>query len=228
MNGKLSIVGTPIGNLEDIALRALRTLRECDAVICEDTRITKGLLFHFEITGKSMYAYDEHSHNSVTPKIVTALTQGKHLALVSDAGMPAISDPGSYLVHTIRTKMPEVTIEVIGGPTALTNALAWTGFDTTSGFWFAGFIPHKKGRETLFKLIISRLSESPIVAYESSHRIEKTVSWFAENAPTTTITLAREITKLHEEIMTGTPTEIIAHLQLPHKSKGEFVIIFTI
>ncbi len=227
MSGTLSIVGTPIGNLEDITLRALRTLRECDIVICEDTRITKGLLFHFEITGKPLWSYDEHSHNSVSPKVIEALGDDKKIALVSDAGMPAISDPGSYLVHTIRRELPTCTIEVIGGPTALTNALAWTGFDTTSGFWFAGFIPHKKGRETLFKLITIRVNESPVVAYESSHRIAKTVSWFQENAPTIHITIAREMTKIHEELVSGTPAEISEYLQLPHKTKGAFVVVFT-
>jgi len=227
MQGKLSLVGTPIGNLEDITLRALRTLRESTIIICEDTRITKGLLFHFHIEGKALWAYDEHSHNSVAPKVLSALEEGAHIALVSDAGMPAISDPGSYLVHTLRREMPECTIEVVGGPTALTNALAWSGFDTTSGFWFAGFIPHKKGRETLFKSILDRVSESMIVAYESSHRITKTVQWFVDNNSIITITLAREITKMHEELISGTPTEICEYLKLPHKTKGEFVILFT-
>lgn len=231
MIGKLSIVGTPIGNLEDITLRALRTLRECEVIICEDTRVTKKVLFFYEIKPVSLWSYDEHSHNSITPKIIEALSAGKHLALVSDAGMPTISDPGSYLVATIRKELPSCTIEVVGGPTAITNAIAWSGIDTSAGFCFIGFIPHKKGRETLFHKIVAMLQANdpagPVIAYESSHRIQKTIQWFNDNAPNITITVCREMTKLHEDIVVGKPSEILEYLDQPHKSKGEFVVLFS-
>ncbi len=228
---RLSIIGTPIGNLEDITLRALRTLSECDILICEDTRVTKGLLFHYKIASKPLWSYDEHSHNSVEPKVIESLVSGKHVAFVSDAGMPGVSDPGTYLIACIRTKLPDTTIEVIGGPSAITNAIAWSGLDTSHGFQFVGFIPHKKGRETLFQTIVTILQREkyvyPIVAYESSHRIEKTAAWFVEHAPDIRITVCREMTKLHEELVSGTPTEIVNYLSQPHKTKGEFVMLFT-
>jgi 16S rRNA (cytidine1402-2'-O)-methyltransferase len=222
----LSIVGTPIGNLEDITLRALRILRSAEIILCEDTRITKGLLFHYEITGKTLWAYDEHTHNQVFPRILESLQRGAPIALVSDAGMPGISDPGSYLVSCLRVSAPECIIEVIGGITALATAVAWSGVDTSEGFIFVGFIPHKKGRETLFGEILTSYSKRPVVAYESSHRIIKTVGWFNDQQRPTRITLCREMTKLHEECVTGSPSEILTYLQQPHKTKGEFVVIW--
>ncbi|MDO8564391.1 MAG: 16S rRNA (cytidine(1402)-2'-O)-methyltransferase, partial [bacterium] len=167
----LYIVGTPIGNLEDITLRALRVLKEVDVILCEDTRMTARLLARYEIS-KPLKSYHEHSKVSRIDEIVALLEQGKDLALVTDAGTPGISDPGSLLVSKIREALPEVKIETIPGPSALTAALSVAGVPA-SDFLFLGFLPHKKGRETLFKEIAA--SERAVVFYESPHRILKTL-----------------------------------------------------
>ncbi len=230
MPGKLSIVGTPLGNLEDITLRALRVLRDADVIICEDTRVTKKLLFHYEIEEKTLWAYDEHSHDTVYLKILNALISGQNLALVSDAGMPCISDPGSYLVACLHreTSYPELfTIDAIPGATALTTAIALSGVDTTDGFRFYGFAPHKKGRETLFRTVVGD-AESGVVCvfYESNHRILKCLEQIAGYSDTVTVILCRELTKMFEQVISGTPTELKTLLEKnPDYQKGEFVVI---
>jgi len=219
----LSIVATPIGNLEDITLRAIRVLKEADIVLCEDTRVTKHLLDKYEITTPTM-RYDAHSTPTQQERIFSLLDEGKHVALVSDAGTPGISDPGTHLVGLVRRRLGEgVTIEAIPGPSALTAALSISGLSLAS-FTFLGFLPQKKGRETMFKEIA--LSERAVVLYESPHRIMKTLTSLAEYIPERAIVIGRELTKIHEECISGTPDELMVYFeQHPDHIRGEFVII---
>ncbi len=217
--GKLSIVATPIGNLEDITLRAVRILGECDVVLCEDTRVTGKLLQKFEIS-KPMISYHAHTTKGKSDHILALLEEGKHLALVSDAGTPAISDPGSLLVSQVREKFKDsITVEVIPGASAVIAALSGTGFPS-SDFLFLGFLPHKKGRETLFKEIAA--SPRTVVFYESPHRIAKALESLSKVIPERQVAVARELTKVYEEYLVGTADEI---LQMKKDWKGEIVVM---
>ena len=218
--GKLSLVATPIGNLEDITLRAMRTLKECDYVLCEDTRVTGKLLHHYEIKAK-MHRYDAHTSEAAHVQILTDLEDGKHIALVSDAGTPGISDPGVLLIR--RAREADVLIEVIPGASAVTSVVSLAGI-AGNQFSFLGFIPHKKGRETFFKELADY--DHPTVFFESTHRILKTLETLAKVYPEASIFVGRELTKMHEELLVGTAQEILAILlDTPVKQKGEFVII---
>lgn len=218
--GKLSLVATPIGNLEDITLRAMRTLKECDYVLCEDTRVTGKLLHHYEIKAK-MHRYDAHTSEAAHVQILTDLEDGKHIALVSDAGTPGISDPGVLLIR--RARDADVLIEVIPGASAVTSVVSLAGI-AGNQFSFLGFIPHKKGRETFFKELADY--DHPTVFFESTHRILKTLETLAKVYPEASIFVGRELTKMHEELLVGTAQEILAILlDTPVKQKGEFVII---
>ncbi len=223
MKGKLSVVATPIGNLEDITQRALRVLREADYVLCEDTRVTGKLLAHYEIK-TILRRYDAHTKVGTHEHILEDLANGRHIALVSDAGTPGISDPGVLLVAKVRENLPEVTIETIPGASALTAAFAIAGL-VGNQFTFLGFVPHKKGRETFFKSL--EKYEMPVIFYESVHRIMKTLQSLQDHQPETTyITVARELTKLHEEVVQGTPAEVLEYFtENPDKQRGEFVVI---
>jgi 16S rRNA (cytidine1402-2'-O)-methyltransferase len=222
--GTLSIIGTPIGNLEDITLRALRTLRESDIILCEDTRTTKKLLDRHEIAGKKLSSYHTHSKLAKIDFIIEALKDEKNIALVSDAGTPCISDPGMLLVAKVRDVLgEEAKIVGIPGPSALITALSISGI-SVAPFTFQGFIPHKKGRETLFKKMIADPDTS--VCYESSHRIMKTLEALQKLSDNRQIIIARELTKIHEEVLRGTAEDIIAILKKALvKQKGEFVLI---
>lgn len=220
----LYIVATPIGNLEDITLRALRVLKEVDLILCEDTRTTKILLQKYGIKTPTA-SYHAHSTLAKAEKIFELLRGGKNLALVSDAGTPTISDPGVLLVRQIKEKFGnEVTIVPIPGPSALITALSASGISSAE-FLFLGFLPHKKGRETLFKEIA--VCKRTVVFYESSHRILKTLaSLGAHLGERRNIVLARELTKVYEEFLEGTALELISILEkTPKKQKGEFVVI---
>lgn len=216
MSGKLSVVATPIGNLEDITLRALRTLKEADYVACEDTRTTRKLLSH----------YDIHTPAIVDGKALGLLAQGKHVALVSDAGTPGVSDPGLELVS--RARAAGAKVETIPGPSALAAAVSVAGLKIPS-FTFYGFLPQKKGRETLFKEIAA--SERASIFYESPHRILKALTSLATafakaSASQRRVGLYRELTKIYEEAIVGTPQELLDILQNdPQKQKGEFVVV---
>ena len=169
----LYVVATPIGNLEDITLRALRVLKEADIIVCEDTRVTQRLLKHYGIVGKQLTAYNEQKSGVSAEKIIKLLKEGKNLALVTDAGTPGISDPGAFLISQIREQLGDgVQIVSIPGPSALTATLSIAGVPVHD-FIFLGFLPHKKGRETFFKEIA--VSERAVVFYESPHRIIKTL-----------------------------------------------------
>ena len=220
--GILSLVATPIGNLEDITLRALRTLKECDLVLCEDTRVTQKLLGKYEIK-KPTFKADAHLSKGQLEKIKSLLEEGRHLCAVSDAGTPGISDPGTFLVDFIRTENIDCHIETIPGPSAVTAALSLAGV-LGNEWMFLGFFPQKKGRQTALKDLVIR--KEATVFYESSHRIMKLLAELIEYVPTRTIAIARELTKMHEEFIKGTSQEVLEVLKSdPKKQKGEFVVI---
>ena len=211
MTGKLSVVATPIGNLDDITLRALRVLKEADFVACEDTRNTRKLLSHFDI----------HTPAVSDSKVLGLLAQGRHVALVSDAGTPGVSDPGLELVA--RAREAGAKIETIPGPSALAAAISIAGLRIPS-FTFYAFLPQKKGRETIFKEMAA--NERSSVFYESPHRIIKALESLKKVAPERRVGLYRELTKIYEEAIIGTPQELLVILESnPVRQKGEFVVI---
>lgn len=219
----LYIVATPIGNLEDITIRAIRVLKEVDLILCEDTRTTKVLLSRYEVQ-TPMMSYHAKSSLSKIDKIIEMLGEDKNIALVSDAGTPTISDPGSLLISKIREALKDnVIISPIPGPSALVSALSASGL-IGGAFVFHGFFPHKKGRETLFK----KMSESEMISvfYESPHRIEKTLESLKEHIPERKVVIAREITKIFEQFVSGTPEELISYFkEHQDKVRGEFVVM---
>jgi 16S rRNA (cytidine1402-2'-O)-methyltransferase len=221
--GTLYIVATPIGNLEDITLRALRILREVSCVLCEDTRYTKKLLMHYEI-GTQTESFHSHSDTRKIEKIGDRLASGEDLALVSDAGTPLISDPGFPLLVSLRERFgSDLKIVPIPGASALTAALSV--IPVPSGrFSFLGFLPHKKGRQTIVKAM--KAAEDSQVLYESSHRILKLLGELTEQYPEADVWIARELTKAFEDIFRGSPAELAALLEAdPNKQKGEFVVV---
>ena len=218
--GKLSIVATPIGNLEDMTYRAVRTLSEAEYILCEDTRVT-GILKQKYAIDTPLKRYDAHASDQTHAHIIADLEAGKHVALVSDAGTPGVSDPGVLLVQQARAA--DILIEAIPGPSAVTAALSIAGI-TGNQFTFLGFVPQKKGRETFFKDI--SLCTQPAVCFESTHRILKALEQLADVQPTAKVYLGRELTKMHEEMLVGTATELLQVLEAtPVKQKGEFVMI---
>lgn len=219
--GTLSIVATPIGNLGDITFRAVETLKQADAIACEDTRVTAKLLQRFEIE-KPLIIYSAQSARAGGARVLTLLAVGKHVALVTDAGTPGISDPGTELVA--RARGAGARIEAIPGPSALAAALSIAGVPSNE-FIFLGFLPHKKGRQTLFKEIAAE--KRAVVFYESPHRILKALKSLADTLPEKkTVTLCRELTKIHEEVFQGTATEVLAEFTShPDRVRGEFVVI---
>ncbi len=218
---RLSIVATPIGNLEDITLRALRTLKECDVIYAEDTRVVSKLLARYEIK-KPLQRLDAATEIKKADEIIARLEADEHVVFVSDAGTPGISDPGARLVAHVRLLLPHVHIEAIPGPSALTAALSIAGLDTT-GFTFLGFLPHKKGRQTALKKI--SVSELPVVLYESPHRILKLLKEL-EAYQVSRVIIARELTKIHEEIVSGSVSEVQGYFAThPGAIRGEFVVI---
>ncbi len=220
MNGKLSVVATPIGNLEDITLRALRILKEADYILCEDTRITGKLLKHYEIDTK-MKRYDAHASDKVHDDVLSDLAEGRQIALVSDAGTPGVSDPGVLLIG--RAREVGVVVEVIPGASAVTAAFSIAGI-TGNQFAFLGFVPQKKGRQTFFNSLGNY--KLPVVFFESTHRIMKTLESLSELPESLRVTVARELTKMHEELVQGTATEMLAYFQENQvHQKGEFVLI---
>lgn len=223
MTGKLSVVATPIGNLEDMTLRAIRTLKEADVIFCEDTRVTGKLLKHYDIE-VPMRRCDAEKEEQCAELALELIQEEKHIAYVSDAGTPGISDPGARLVAAIREQLPECTIEAIPGASALTAALSVAGIHDTD-FVFLGFLPHKKGRETLFREIAD--SKRTVVFYESPHRILKTLNslegYLTINRK---VVVARELTKMHEEIVRGNVGEVQQHfLDNSDTIRGEFVVL---
>ena len=219
---KFYVIGTPIGNLEDITYRAVRILGEVDMVLCEDTRVTANLLNKYGIKKPTM-SYHSQSKIAKLEKILELVGEGKTLALVSDAGTPTISDPGSVLVSSIREQFSDVEVIAIPGPSALTSALSISGLPG-SEFLFLGFLPHKKGRETLFKEIAA--SERTVVFYESPHRILKSIESLKKYVGERRVVIARELSKIYEQIISGMPVEIENYFtDNPDKVRGEFVVM---
>ena len=228
-----SVVATPIGNLEDITIRAVKVLAAADVVLCEDTRMTKKLLDRHDIRVQTL-SYHAHSRLSRVDDVVVLLKEGKNVALVSDAGTPGISDPGSDLVRRIRKEMKKeieegvLKIEAIPGPSALTAALSIAGVPCAD-FVFLGFIPHKKGRETLFKEIKS--CHRSVVFYESPHRILKTLESLVTHleGDAKQVVICRELTKIFEEVVSGSAQEVKTYFEThPDKVRGEFVVIVSV
>ena len=222
--GTLSVVGTPIGNLGDITLRALETLRNADAIACEDTRVSAKLLAKYDIK-KPLLVFHARSGAQAGERILALLAEGKRVALVTDAGTPGISDPGNELVALVRRRLPDdARIEAIPGPSALTAALSIAGAPTHE-FIFLGFLPHKKGRQTAFREIAAETRA--VVFYESPHRIEKALASLRDALPEgRRVTVLRELSKLHESVVQGSAAEVAAHFErAPGEVRGEFVVV---
>ena len=219
MTGKLSIVATPIGNLEDITLRALRILKEADVVACEDTRHSGNLLRHFEIS-KKLVSYHEFNEAKRTAELTGQIAQGTNVALISDAGTPGISDPGARIIRAvIAAGLP---LEVIPGASAIISALVGSGLSTDESY-FGGFLPVKSAqRQNVFRKLLGR-SET-ICFYESPHRIASCLDDLESVFPDRQIVLARELTKIHEQFARGTPAEVKAQF-VGRSLKGEMVIL---
>ncbi len=219
--GKLYVVPTPIGNLKDITLRALDVLRDVDYVACEDTRRTRILLNHYEIKGKRLIPYYEPKERSQIPKIINILRE-HDVALVTDAGTPAISDPGFRLIRACIEEGIEV--EVLPGPSAMITALVGSGLPTDR-FLFAGF-PPKKGTGGFFEELKS-CDDTTIVIYESPKRLLKTLNLIRETFGEVSVCVARELTKVHEEFVRGSVSEVIEEFGRRKNIKGEVVILFS-
>ena len=223
-HGTLSVVATPIGNLGDITLRALETLKQADAIACEDTRVTSKLLARYDIK-KPLVIYHARSGRLAATRVLALLAEGKRVALVTDAGTPGISDPGQELVALVQERFNgEVRIEALPGPSALAAALSIASLPAAA-FVFLGFLPNKKGRQTLFKEIAAE--KRAVVFYESPHRIVKTLTALAELLPAERrVAVCRELTKIHEEVVTGSAAEVLARFtERPDAVRGEFVVI---
>ncbi len=216
---KLYIVPTPIGNLNDITLRALQVLKEVDYILAEDTRQSSKLLKHFEIE-KKLVSYHQHNEHKSIDRIIEDLKQNKTIAVVSDAGTPGISDPGFLIVRACIQH--QITVECLPGATAFVPALVNSGFPCDK-FVFEGFLPHKKGRQTRLNLL--KEETRTIVFYESTHRLLKTLTQFGEFfGEDRLVSVSRELTKMHEENIRGTVKEVIDYYKV-NIIKGEIVII---
>lgn len=218
-NGKLYLVPTPIGNLKDITLRALEILQEADVIAAEDTRQTLKLLNHFEIK-KSLISYHKFNEQNKSDKIIELLLEGKKVALVSDAGTPGISDPGSVIVQRCIEKNLE--FEVLPGATAITTALVYSGLDTTK-FLFRGFLPREnKERKSITDELLQ--SQETLIFYEAPHRLVDTLSFLFDTFGNRRIAVCRELTKLYEEIYRGNLSQAMQHFE-EKKPRGEFVLV---
>lgn len=216
--GILYVVATPIGNLKDITLRALEILKEVDFIACEDTRQTKKLLDRYQIE-KPLISYHQHTKIQKIDYIVNQIAQGKSCALVSDAGTPCISDPGSVLLA--KAVRAGIKIVPLPGPSALTAAASISGFPVDR-FIFLGFPPHKKGRQKFFEQI--KESIYPVIFYESPYRILKTLNQLKDVVNSRQIMVCRELTKMFETVYRGNINEVITKLE-KEKIRGEFVVM---
>jgi 16S rRNA (cytidine1402-2'-O)-methyltransferase len=217
--GKLFVVGTPIGNLEDITLRAIRVLREADAIAAEDTRHTAHLLNHLQIH-KPLWSYHKFNEARRAAEFLEQFALGKNIALVSDAGMPGISDPGERLIHACI--QAGVAVEVVPGPSAVLHALVASGLPTHA-FYFGGFLPVKSGARQR-ELAVAGKRDCTSVYFESPHRLVKALADAAQVVPTARCAVARELTKKFEETRRGTPAELLEHFQ-KRKPQGEMCLV---
>ncbi len=219
--GKLYVVPTPIGNLKDITLRALEVLRSVNYIACEDTRRTLILLNHYNIKGKKLISYYEPKEEKQIPKIMKVLEK-EEVALVTDAGTPAISDPGYRLIR--RCIEEGVEVEVLPGPSAVTTALVGSGLPTDR-FLFAGFPPKKGTRGFLEEL--KTCQEATVILFESPKRVLKTLQLVREVFGEVSVCVARELTKIHEEYIRGSVSEVIEEISKRGELKGEVVILIS-
>jgi len=219
----LFITATPIGNMGDMTYRAVETLKNVDLILCEDTRVTGKLLKHYEIETR-MLSYHANSNLSRTESILEQLEQGMDMALVSDAGTPTISDPGVQLIQKIVESDLEVDVVSVPGASAITAAMSVAGL-AGNQFIFMGFLPHKKGRQTIFNEILN--SERPVVFYESPHRIMKTLDSLTEVLESDRqVVICRELTKIYEQTVRGKSAEVAQYFKENEaKVRGEFVVI---
>ena len=218
MSGKLYLVPTPIGNLEDITLRAIRILKECDIILAEDTRTSAPLLRHFGID-KKVFAHHQHNEHKSAIELVRLLKEGKQIAQISDAGTPGISDPGFLLVREALKE--DIAVECLPGATAFVPALVNSGLPADR-FTFEGFLPVKKGRQTRLRELTDE--SRTMIFYESPHRLLKALQEFIDLfGQERQASVSREISKLFEETVRGTLIEIKTHFET-HTLKGEFVI----
>lgn len=216
---KLFIVPTPIGNLDDMTFRAIKVLKEVDIILAEDTRTSGKLLKHFEISTKC-WAYHMHNEHAAVESILNEIKGGKQIALISDAGTPAISDPGFLLVRECIAN--DIAVECLPGATAFVPAIVSSGFPCNE-FLFLGFPPVKKGRKTFFEKL--KEEKRTLVLYESPHRITKTLAMLQENlGKEIQVSLSREISKKFEEHIRGTVIEVLAKLEAK-PAKGEMVLV---
>ena len=216
----LYIVPTPIGNLQDITLRAIEILKEVEFVLAEDTRTTGRLLKHFEISTPTR-SYHIHNEHKILDSVILGLKEGKNIALVSDAGTPSISDPGFLLIRECIKN--DIKISCLPGPTAFVPALVASGFPTDK-FYFEGFLPHKKGRQTRIKFLLSL--NSTFILYESPHRLIKCIKELIAHFGTDRMAcISREISKVYEEHNRGCLTELLADYESRPSVKGEIVIV---
>lgn len=220
----LSVVATPIGNLADLSPRAKQVFERATLVLAEDTRTARKLFSLIGITAdKQFLSSHAQSSEKELEKALAACAEHDHIALVTDAGTPAISDPGSYFIHQFRQRYPDALVVPIPGPSAAIAALSVSGFPA-SHFEFLGFIPHKKGRQTLFQKIAA--TEHTIVLYESPHRILKTLESLAEAIGERSIMIGREMTKQFEEYPVGTAQALLRrYTEHPDTIRGEFAIV---
>lgn len=219
--GKLYLVPTPVGNLEDMTFRAIKVLKEVDLILAEDTRTTSVLLKHYEIENKLMSHHKFNEHQTAD-NVVNRIKAGETIALVSDAGTPAISDPGFLLTRACVAAGIEV--QCLPGATAFVPALVDSGLPNDR-FCFEGFLPQKKGRQTKIKELAEE--KHTMIIYESPYRIVKTLGQFIEQmGPDRQVSITREISKIHEETVRGTLAEVKTHFE-EHEPKGEFVIILS-
>jgi 16S rRNA (cytidine1402-2'-O)-methyltransferase len=212
----LFVVATPIGNLEDVSLRSLRVLGEVSAIAAEDTRVTSRLLARHGIARKLLLSYRAPVESRGLPRVLAALQSGD-VALVSDAGTPTLSDPGRLLVDAAWNAGHEVV--PVPGPSAITSALAAAGFPG-EGFTFAGYVPRKPGER---RRLFAALPAHPLVLFESPHRTRRTLEQLAAELPEARLALCRELTKLHEQVLRGTPAEVLA--ALPEPVRGEVTLV---
>lgn len=217
--GKLYLVPTPIGNLKDITLRALEVLKSVDEIAAEDTRTSLKLLNHFEIK-KSLFSYHKHNEQGKSLDIINKLKNGVNIALITDAGTPGISDPGSVIVE--RCIEEKIEFEVLPGATAITTALVYSGLDTTK-FTFRGFLPREnKDRNPIIDEV--KNIRDTIILYEAPHRLVNTLNYIKDNIGDRKIAICRELTKLHEEIYRGKISEAIEFFS-EVRPRGEFVLV---
>lgn len=222
MAGILYVVATPIGNLEDITLRALSTLKKVDRVIAEDTRVTKKLLNRYAID-VPLFSLHARSTRREFEKVVEMVESGQNLALITDAGTPGISDPGHLIVRMVRECCGEKAVVPIPGASAVTTALSVAGLPADD-FVFMGFLPHKKGRQKTLDLAVAL--DRTLVLYESPHRIHKLLDELFERVPERQLVIAHELTKLYEHVAAGTVSELRERMTKGDISdRGEFVVI---